>query len=288
MKAKSVIGLLFPGDMGLAIGNVLLNNNFEVITAGKGRSAKTLQNIENSQIKDVGSLSFVVEQSDIILSVNSPNSSVHIAEQITELMSDEKRGQIYVDLNSNTPQSVKQIEELIHSKNGIFINGAVMGVAKSVGNDAVMVVSGRERGLLMNVFDGIFKLKDAGEKIESASAYKLLFSMVNKGINAVFFEAMMGASHYGILEEMNESLQVFLPGTYADLQKMTPTYPDHIARRIDEMKGLSEMQELDDLSNHISLATAKTFQIIDQKKIFLNETPKDVKDTFLLFRNGEF
>lgn len=288
MEAKPVIGLLFPGDMGLAIGNVLLKNNFEVITAGEGRSAKTMKNIENSQIKDVGSLENVMKECDIILSVNSPQNSIDIAEKVAHCIPDSQKKYWYVDLNSNTPESALKIEKIMQAKNVSFINGAIMGVAKNVGNDAVMVLSGMERGFLTSLFDHIFKIKDAGEKIESASAYKLLFSMVNKGINAVFFEAMMGASHYGILEEMNESLKDFLPGTYLDLQKMTPTYPDHIARRIDEMKGLSEMQQLDNLPNTISLATAKTFEIIDKKGIFKNETPKDVTETFLLFKNEDF
>ncbi|WP_312391159.1 DUF1932 domain-containing protein [Chryseobacterium sp.] len=288
MKAKPVIGLLFPGDMGSAVADVLIKNNFEVITAGEGRSAKTLENIKKSQIKDAGALQNVVEQSDIILSVNSPKSSVEIAEQISHYMLDSERNQIFVDLNSNTPESAKKIEELITLKNGIFINGAIMGVAKSVENDAVIVISGKERVLLKDLFNGLFKLKDAGEKIESASAYKLLFSMVNKGINAVFFEAMMGASRYGIVDEMIESLKDFLPGTYNDLQKTTPTYPDHILRRIDEMQGLSEMQQFDGLSNNISSASAKTFEIINDKGILKNETPKDVKETFLLFKNNDF
>ena len=73
IKKEMIVGLLFPGDMGLAVAEVMLKNNFRVITAGEGRSQNTADRIKKSEIEDLVSLQKVVDASDIILSVNSPD-----------------------------------------------------------------------------------------------------------------------------------------------------------------------------------------------------------------------
>jgi 3-hydroxyisobutyrate dehydrogenase-like beta-hydroxyacid dehydrogenase len=259
MKDQPVISLLSPGDMGTQIAKALIRNNFRVITAGEGRSAKTLTNIQNTGIEDTGSLKDTIEQADIILSLTSPETSLKLAENILFFLKDSQKRPLYVDLNSNTPALALSIESLLLPYNIPFVNGAVMGASKDIPDTAVLIVSGSHRNNLISLFAPVFKIKDAGEKTDAASAYKLLFSMVNKGMNALFFETMTAAAHFGILDELNESLREFLPGTYQDLIKTTPTYPQHLFRRIDEMKGLTEMLENEKLPHVIASGIAETF-----------------------------
>lgn len=103
-------------------------------------------------------------------------------------------------------------------------------------------------------------------------------------MNALFFETMTAASHFGILDELNDSLQDFLPGTFQDLMKTTPTYPQHLFRRIDEMKGLSQMLENESLPSVIASGIAKTFETVYQSQIFEGEEPKNVIETFQNFK----
>lgn len=284
MQTQPVIALLSPGDMGTQIAKALIKNNFKVITAGEGRSQKTLQNIQDAGIEDAGSLQNTIEQADVILSLTSPEGSIKLAENVISCLKNTSNLPIYIDLNSNTPAMALSIEKLLLSMNIKFINGAVMGASKDIPETGVLVVSGNHRQLFLDLFGKVFKIKDAGEKTEAASAYKLLFSMVNKGINALFFETMTAAAHFGILDELNESLQDFLPGTYQDLIKTTPTYPQHILRRIDEMKGLTEMLKSENLPNIIASGTAETFERVYQSNIFENEKPKGVIETLQNFK----
>lgn len=284
LKTQPVIAVLFPGDMGTQIAKALINQNFKVITAGEGRSARTLQNIQNSGIIDTGSLQNTVEQADIILSLTSPEGSLKIAESTVSCLKNTANSPLYVDLNSNTPAIALSIENLFTSVNIPYVNGAVMGASQDVPDNAVLVVSGINRHLFIDLFASVFKIKDAGEKAEAASAYKLLFSIVNKGMNALFFETMTAAAHFGILDELNESLQEFLPGTYQDLIKTTPTYPQHIARRIDEMKGLADMLSSENLPHIIASATAETFERVYHSHIFENEKPEGVIEAFQNFK----
>ncbi|SFN79641.1 3-hydroxyisobutyrate dehydrogenase [Chryseobacterium oleae] len=284
MKTQLVIAVLFPGDMGTQIAKALVHHHFKVITAGEGRSARTLDNIRNSGITDTYCLQDTVEQADVILSLTSPEGSLKMAEQMISCLKTTPNRPLYVDLNSNTPDIALSMEKLFSAIDVPFVNGAVMGASKDVPDHAVVVVSGIYRHLFINLFASVFKIKDAGEKTEAASAYKLLFSMVNKGMNALFFETMTAAAHFGILDELNESLQEFLPGTYQDLIKTTPTYPQHIMRRIDEMKGLADMLKSEGLPHIIASGTAETFERVSLSRIFENESPEGVIETLQNFK----
>lgn len=284
MPDQPIIALLFPGDMGTQIAKVLIKNNYKVISAGKGRSPRTLQNIKDVGIDDVGSLQNLVEQADIIISLTSPEGSIEIAKSIASHLIHTDNNPLYIDLNSNTPEVALVIEKLFSSMEVLFVNGAVMGASKDVPDHATLVISGVHRNVFINQFSEIFKIKDAGGKTEAASAYKLLFSMVNKGMNALFFETMTAAAHFGILDELNESLEAFLPGTYKDLIKTTPTYPQHIFRRIDEMKGLTQMLKNKNLPHVISSGIAETFERVYESGIFKDEKFEGVIDTLQSFK----
>ena len=55
------IGIVSPGDMGHAVGKQLINNKVSVITALDDRSNRTKTLAKEANIKDVGSLSSLVE-----------------------------------------------------------------------------------------------------------------------------------------------------------------------------------------------------------------------------------
>jgi 3-hydroxyisobutyrate dehydrogenase-like beta-hydroxyacid dehydrogenase len=284
MQSQPVIALLSPGDMGTQIAKALIKNNFRVITAGDGRSEKTLTNIQDAGIEDTGSLQNTLEHADIIFSLTSPKDSVKLAENIMLCLQNSSNRPLYVDLNSNTASLALYIEKLLLPMDIPFVNGAVMGPSKDIPDKAVFVVSGSHRNDFISLFRHVFKIKDAGKKTEASSAYKLLFSMVNKGMNALFFETMTAAAHFGILDELNDSLQEFLPGTYKDLIKTTPTYPQHLFRRIDEMEGLLEMLKNENLPHTIASGIAETFDRVYQSQIFENEKPEQVIETFQNFK----
>ncbi|MBK1896120.1 NAD(P)-dependent oxidoreductase [Chryseobacterium paridis] len=284
MSTQPTIAILFPGDMGAQIAKALVKNNYTVITAGEGRSTRTLENIKSIGIDDVGSLQNIAEQADVVLSLTSPEGSLKVAKNIMCCLENTDNRPVYIDLNSNTPEIALTIEKLFSSKNIQFINGAVMGASKDIPDHGTLIVSGEHRKVFLDLFSSVFKIKDAGEKTEAASAYKLLFSMINKGMNALFFETMTAAAHFGILDELNGSLQEFLPGTYQDLMKTTPTYPQHIFRRIDEMKGLTDMLKSENLPSVIASGTAETFERVYKSGIFENENFEGVIETLQSFK----
>src|SRR5512138_1765665 len=103
------IGIISPGDMGSAIGRVLVDAGFTVITALDGRSELTKQRAQEAGMRDARALDLLVEQSDIVLSVLVPAEALTMARLVAESISHTRRRPVYADLNAISPQTVREI-----------------------------------------------------------------------------------------------------------------------------------------------------------------------------------
>jgi 3-hydroxyisobutyrate dehydrogenase-like beta-hydroxyacid dehydrogenase len=70
---KISVGILSPGDMGSAIGKVLVDAGYPVLTAMDGRSDLTKLRAREANISDLGTIDKLVAASDLIVSVLVPS-----------------------------------------------------------------------------------------------------------------------------------------------------------------------------------------------------------------------
>lgn len=281
---NTCIAILYPGDMGQAIAKELISANFRVISVSNGRSTNTIERIKNAGIEDVKTIENIVKEANYIISLTNAEASISIAEIVATEMELQKKYPVFIDMNSNNPQTVSKIQKIITKTKGLFINAAVLGNSHKVATNAKIIVSGTNTKQFIDTIGQVFHVKNVGSDITSASAFKLLFAMVNKSINGLFFETMIAASHYGFIDELNNELELFLPGTYQDLVKTTPTYPQHIKRRITEMDELVKMLKTENLPFHYALSAQEIFEQIDKEKILEDKTVHSVRDVFNIFK----
>ncbi|MEH2333865.1 NAD(P)-binding domain-containing protein [Nostoc sp.] len=103
------IGILSPGDMGQAIAAVLNQHGLKTIAALDNRSERTRQLAAAANIQDVGSLTQLVIESDLILSVLVPAAAIEAAKQVAEVISNVGKQILYVDCNAIAPQALLMI-----------------------------------------------------------------------------------------------------------------------------------------------------------------------------------
>ncbi len=75
------IAILSPGDMGHGVGKALGEHGYDVITCLSGRSERTRVLAETGGFRDVSSLTDMVGEADIILSILVPAAAVGVASQ---------------------------------------------------------------------------------------------------------------------------------------------------------------------------------------------------------------
>lgn len=106
MKAQNPgmtsVGLLFPGEMGAAVGAAAQAN---VLWAGDGRSDATRARAAEARLRDVRTLEALVAASEIILSVCPPG----IAEEVARSVADAGFDGLYVEANAIAPARAERI-----------------------------------------------------------------------------------------------------------------------------------------------------------------------------------
>src|SRR5947209_1060988 len=100
--AAFTIGILYPGELGAALGRLLAGAGLAVVTTVEGRSPRTIALCREAGLPVVPSAQEVVERADLVLSVVPPARALDVARRVAELRTKNARP-IYVDLNSISP-----------------------------------------------------------------------------------------------------------------------------------------------------------------------------------------
>ena len=218
------VGLLFPGDMGAAVGNAVQG---EVLWASEGRSDATRQRA--GRFTDVGSVAELVRSSDTVLSICPPAIAEDVARQVFDLAFDG----VYVDANAISPERMRRI--------------ATFG--PRVVDGSIVAASG------INLYlagDGAAEVADlfAGDEVRAialdapigaASGLKMAFGGWNKIGIALTAQAHAIAQAYGVTDELEAE------GVPADRLQW-------VADRA--WRWAPEMEEIADLCHELGLSEA--------------------------------
>src|SRR5690606_5065954 len=98
-----VIGLLYAGEMGTALGASLAQRGCRVVTSCTGRSNATLQRCRKHGFEVLPTLEDVISTANVVLSVVLPNAAEAVATDVAAHAHRAPAGAMYVDVNSIQP-----------------------------------------------------------------------------------------------------------------------------------------------------------------------------------------
>ena len=227
-------------------------------------------------------ISKLVEDCDVIISSVTANSALEVANTVKKHI---RNGQFFLDINSVSPETKKQMAIIIEEKgNGSFIEGAVVAAIPPLKHRAPILICGSHVPKFIKIMKPYhLKLIDVGRKFGQASATKMFRSIIIKGLEAILQESMLGASKYGVADIVLESVEKTQPGI--DWKKLT-TYllgrtAIHGKRRVHEMKSASAtLRELgiDPIMTRAITERIETAASSGLNKKFGNLAPKDFKE----------
>ena len=175
------VGLLFPGEMGAAVGNAV---SAEVIWASEGRSKATAERA--ASFTDVRSVEELVRASETILSICPPAIAEETAEQVVALGFDGT----YVEANAISPERMRRIAGL----GPRIIDGSIIA-AKGIN----LYLAGPGSEEVARLFAGSeVTAIPIGEQVGAASALKMAFGGWNKIGIALTSQAHSIAKAYGV------------------------------------------------------------------------------------------
>jgi 3-hydroxyisobutyrate dehydrogenase-like beta-hydroxyacid dehydrogenase len=168
-----------------------------------------------------------------------------------------KPGQVFIDINSVSPQRKRDSAELLGSTGAFYVDMAVMAPVHPKGHRTPVLLAGpvdHDLGELFSALDFDFEI--VGPEAGAATAIKMVRSLFVKGLEAITVETLLAAAASGCLDYILKSLSGSYPGLgfpgFASYQFERTV--KHGKRRAAEMR--ESAATLDGLHLHGQLAEA--------------------------------
>ena len=260
----NTIGIYSPGDMGHTVGEVLHKNGLRVITCLKGRSKRTQELSEKAGIKNVESYTNFVNESDLILSIMVPAQASQAAEKISEVLLQTKTTLAYADCNAIAPQTVRKIGEKIDSAGGTFIDASIIGPPPRTPGRTRFYVSGKSLDPFIILNNYGLDVRPLGEDVGLASAIKMCYASLTKGLTALCTELLTAAEKLGVSDALSAEFKLSQSALYERMENGLPGMPPKARRWVGEMEEISATFEHVGLTPQILAGAADMYRLVSE------------------------
>ena len=233
------VGILSIGEMGYHWARLLASHGVEVLTYTKGRSEVTRKRAENAGTRSVPSLARLVSESDLVVAVVVPSAARRVAANVVKaLLKVGRRELLYLDANATSPMTAREIERYLSPASANFVDGCIIGSAARIGQGTVIYVSGPQAARIQALEESGFSVRVLGPEIAQASAFKVVYAGLTKGLQGLFVELLIGARKFGLLDEILQQYEESFPGLVGKVASSIAALPVHAGRRAEEMDEL--------------------------------------------------
>jgi 3-hydroxyisobutyrate dehydrogenase-like beta-hydroxyacid dehydrogenase len=217
-----------------------------------------LSKARDCRVRARESLRECLRDAELVISAVTASSAAEVAEEASAILGG---GQIYLDINSASPETKSRMAEQVGRGEGHFVEAAVMAAVAPQRLKVPMLLGGRHAAELALRLGTIgMNAKAVSERIGVASAVKMCRSVVIKGLEALVVESLLAARRYGA----EEAVLASLAATYPEMgwQDDLPDYligrvAEHGRRRAAEMREAAQALCDVGLDPHMARATAE-------------------------------
>ena len=205
---RTTFAVIGTGDMGSAVGAALARCGHRVITDMTGRSPGSRRLADAAGIENAGSLSALLADADVLLSILPPAEAFGFARRVGDAMRESGVRPLFVDCNAVAPHTLVAIERLIAEAGAPFADVGIVGPAPVAGTAAPtrFYVAGADRAPLLGLDGPELRLIDMGPEPGRASAIKMCYAALNKGTDALHATVLLAAEQLGVRPELMDEL----------------------------------------------------------------------------------
>jgi len=234
------IVVIAPGEMGAAVGGRLRESGAEVRTSLVGRSPKSAERAKRHGLIAVDSDAALVTDAAFVLSIVPPAEAVPLARRLAPALATSRAKPVYVDCNAVSPATVVEVAGALRSTGCGFVDAGIIGSPPQAGNPGPrFYASGpaatrfgelRDCGIDVRVMDG---------EIGTASALKMSYASLTKGLTALGTAMMLGATQAGVADTLKRELADSQPMLKAWLERSVPRMYPKAYRWVAEMEEIA-------------------------------------------------
>lgn len=270
MTAASVppptIAILSPGSMGAGVAQRLAQRGATVLTSLEGRSARSIGRAQSMGLRDVPLAGLA--QADLLLSIVPPGVAVKLAEAVVAAGVFSAGGPLYVDCNAVSPDTARQIGAVITGAGGRFVDaGIVGGPPQRDGSLSPVFYASGPDALALDILNAYgIEVRVLEAPIGSASALKMCFAGVSKGLTAIVAQVILQASASHVTPALRTQLSASLGSTLAWAGRQAPLLPDKSYRWVAEMQELAQFMKDIPGAPELFTGAAKFYDWLAQEK----------------------
>lgn len=260
-----IVAVVAPGSMGAGLGRRLAENGATVLTSLYGRSAASAARAAASGMKAATDAELAA--ADFFLSVLPPSDALDLARRFAPVFAASAKKPVFVECNAVTPETVSRIEAALAGTGCAFVDGSIIGGPPRPGDKGpTLYVSGSQarsldplarHGLEIAVMDG---------PVGAASALKMSYAGITKGLVALSAAMILGAARYGTERELRHELAASQPALTDWLSRHLPGMYGKAYRWVGEMEEISSFLAADAAGRDIYAAIARLYQRLADDK----------------------
>jgi len=239
------IAVIGAGAMGSAIGRRLVENGARVLTYLEGRSASTIERAKTAGMEPAGL--GAVAASPLILSIVPPAEAVAVAKQMAAELRRTGAKTTFMDCNAISPKTMTEVAAIFGGDCGVVLDGSIIGGPPKPGlKGPKLYVSGdtaSESGVLA---DHGLQIRRIDGAIGAASALKMCYAGINKGVMGLGTAMLLAAIRSGADAALKRELQESLPDLDSKFVHGIPDMYPKAYRWVAEMEEISEFLGEDD------------------------------------------
>ena len=239
---------------------------YDILFDDASRGPELKQRASRDKVRAVDSTSEACATAAIVISAVTADSAILAAEQAAPHL---KPHQTYIDLNSVSPATKRNVADQVRQGGADFVEFAVMAPVSGVGIE-VPILSGGEAAETMSarLNDLGMRITPVGPEIGTASATKLCRSIVIKGMEALMVDFTLASEKAGVMPEVLASLKASYPSMdWENVAKvMMSRVKQHGIRRAAEMREASRMVTELGLDGSLAAAIAERHESFAKSK----------------------
>jgi 3-hydroxyisobutyrate dehydrogenase-like beta-hydroxyacid dehydrogenase len=213
-------------------------STFDILLNEEPSRAAMLAKAKSANVRACDTLEGAVRGADLVISAVTASSAADVAGSAATFLCG---GQIYLDLNSVSPDTKLSIARTLEESPATFAEAAVMAPVAPQRLKVPMLLGGTNAAAVVERLQAIgMNVKAISDRVGVASAIKMCRSIIIKGLEAITVESMFTARRYGAEKEVLESLEATYPG-----MGWTGALPDYLISRVAEhgKRRAAEMRE---------------------------------------------
>ena len=232
------VAITAPGNMGSAVGARLVRHGAKVLTSLKGRSTSSAARAEAAGMIAVDDHELVA--ADFLLSIVPPKEALPIVARLAPMLQAASRKPLYIDCNAVSPETVMVIGQAVQDTGTPFLDGCIIGPPpKAEGGGTTFYLSGNAAGAAPRLENAGLNVKVLDTPVGAASALKMSYGGITKGLTALSSVMSLAADRYGVRDALSSELAASQPQLLAWLSRTVPDMFPKAYRWVAEMDEIS-------------------------------------------------